>query len=152
MNRPNLRCLALVVCVVGLTLFSGIPLRADEIDEASALGAQEATARLEQLLDKLSQNAEAQERDKDAQRIHALLADLRLQGNEPYAALQHLEVLARTRTSPQDLLRYAETLFAVAHKNMQARSTAAGVVPYLQDALAALDKMPKENVGGVPHD
>ena len=52
--------------------------------------------------------------------------------------------LSRLRGSPADHVSYGETLVAVARGNLQAQSTAAGVVPYLQDALEALGRVKEE--------
>ena len=122
------------LCVAVAILLATSFVHADEIDDAAKLPADEAVPKLESLLEK----AEASEDQAAALRIHAWLAGFRLQEGEPYAALQHLEVLARERGGAADKITYGEALIAVARGNLQGNSTAAGIVPYCQDALEAL--------------
>jgi len=126
---------AVALLLVWVPSFGGAPAWADDVDDAAGLPADEAVVQLEALLE-ATDEAKAPARRL---RLHAHLAALRLAQGEAYAALEHLEVLARVRKQPVDCVSYAEALVTVARANMQARSTAAGVVPYLQDALAALD-------------
>ena len=131
-----------LLCVLS---FGGVGAWADDVDDAAGLPADEAVVQLETLL-------EATDEAKDPARrlrIHAHLAALRLTQGEAYAALEHLEVLARVRKQAVDCMSYAEALVTVARANMQARSTAAGVVPYLQDALAALGTVSAEQLDTV---
>lgn len=133
----------LLVCAAHVCLFA--PAWADQVDDAAGLPAPEAIPKLESLLEA------ARERGDEAEtvRIHGLLAGLRLAQGETYAALEDLEVLSRLRKRPLDHVRYAEALVSTARSNMQGGTTAAGVIPYVQDALAALDEESARSIADV---
>jgi tetratricopeptide (TPR) repeat protein len=86
---------------------------------------------------------EAEDRDaSDEERavLHAALGGLLLEQSAWFEATTHLEAAALLRGTELDRFLWARALVGVARENVQSGSaTAVGVLPYLEDARAALD-------------
>jgi tetratricopeptide (TPR) repeat protein len=142
----------------GLVLGVALSLaRADEVDDALALPAGQAVARLESLLDR-ARTAEAAGDAGPAERaalerVLEALARFHRDRGETYAALQPLEELVRRRERAADRLAYADALLLLAEAaaNGTRAAPGGGVEPYLRDALATIDpidvRAPQDGAG-----
>lgn len=114
----------------------GVPVRADEIDDAANRPFAEARPALERLLAK----AEAAGRVEDRRRILRLLAQGSLRAGDAQGALAPLESLVAL--APGDVearILYAETLLGIAKANIAGTSVGRSVTPFLRDAADALE-------------
>ncbi len=111
----------------------------DSVAKALAQEPQAALATLESLLAKAV--AAGPKDSKDIRIVREAIATLLVEQGNAYGSLEHWEALVRDHLHAPHRVQYAEALIAVARVNQARGSTAAGSLPYLMDAVKALDNI-----------